>query len=92
MKFKFDIDCTPEEARQFLGLPNVAAMQDAMMQEVQARLQESIRTLDPETFIKTWMPSLTGGAAGAGNMQAFTDMQKAFWGQMGMNTDPAGKK
>ena len=82
MKFKFDIDCTPEEARAFLGLPNVAVMQDAMMQEVQMRMQEQIRTLDPEDFVKTWMPQATGG------MQGFADMTKAFWGQMGMTPPP----
>ena len=26
MKFKFDIECTPEEARQFVGLPSVAGI------------------------------------------------------------------
>ena len=84
MKFKVDIECTPEEARRFLGLPNVAVMQDEMMQEVQARMQEQIRTLDPETFVKTWMPSFTGAPAEAGGMQGFADMTKSFWGQMGM--------
>ncbi len=29
MKITVDIDCTPEEARAFFGLPNVQPMQDA---------------------------------------------------------------
>jgi hypothetical protein len=31
MKVTVEIDCTPAEARQFFGLPNVEPMQAAMM-------------------------------------------------------------
>jgi hypothetical protein len=86
MKFKFDIECTPEEARQFVGLPSVAGMQDRMMKEVEAKMQDNIRNLDPETFVKTWLPATMAG---------WGEMQKMFWGQMGMNmaeNDPGKKK
>ena len=75
MKFTVDIDCTPEEARQFLGLPNIAPMQDRMMKELEAKMQENIQNLDPETFIKTWMPI---------TMESWGEMQKMFLSQMGM--------
>ena len=75
MKFNFDIECTPEEARQFLGLPDVTPMQDAMMKEIEEKMREQIKTLDPETFVKTWMPATSTG---------WGDLQKSFWGQMGM--------
>jgi hypothetical protein len=78
MKFIFDIDCTPEEARRFLGLPDIAPMQERMMKELEQRIAENMRALDPETLVKTWMPM---------SMQGWTDMQKMFWGQMGI--DPA---
>lgn len=74
MKITFDIDCTPEEARQFLGLPNIAPMQDKMMKEIEDKMRENIRTLDPETFVKTWMPM---------TMQNWNEMQKMFFGKMG---------
>lgn len=80
MKLKIDIDCTPEEARQFLGLPNVAPLQDSMMKEIEEKMRENIRTLDPETFVKTWLPAAA---------QGWGDMQKMFWGQMGMTPPPA---
>lgn len=73
MKVTFDIDCTPDEARAFLGLPDVVPMQDALMKQLQAKLSENIRTLDPETLAKTWVPMA---------MQGWGDMQKMFWGQM----------
>ena len=75
MKFKFDIECTPEEARQFIGMPDVSGLQGRMMAEVETRMQENLRNLDPETFVKTWLPV---------TVQGWGDMQKMFWGQMGM--------
>lgn len=80
MKFTVNVECTPEEARQFIGLPDIAPMQDRMMKELEARIQESIRTLDPETFVKTWMPA---------TIQGWGEVQKMFWEQMGVK--PQGK-
>ncbi len=80
MKLKFDIDCTPEEARAFLGLPNVAPMQERMMAELESRLQENIRTMSPEEMVKTWMPA---------TMQGLGEMQKMFWSQMGVTSTDA---
>src|SRR6516164_5311770 len=36
MKFKIDIDCTPEEARAFLGLPDVKPLQEALLPDVKS--------------------------------------------------------
>ena len=55
MKVTFDIDCTPEEARKFLGLPDVAPMQEAVMKQMQDQMQENIKAMDPETMMKTWL-------------------------------------
>lgn len=75
MKFTINVEATPEEARQFVGLPDVKPMQDRFMKEVEDRMAETIRDLDPETFTTTWMPMM---------IQSWSEMQKTFWGQMGM--------
>jgi hypothetical protein len=75
-----NVECTPEEARKFFGLPEVAPMQDRLMAELEERMSENIRTLDPETFIRTWMPA---------TIQSWQEMQKMFWTQMGV--EPGGK-
>ena len=80
MKVNFDIECTPEEARRFLGLPDLAPMQERMMKEIEERMAENLRALDPETLVRTWMPM---------TMQGWGDMQKMFWGQMGINVPGA---
>lgn len=75
MKVTFNIDCTPEEARAFMGLPDVAPMQEKMMEEMEKKMQDNIRSLDPETFIKTWLPM---------TMESWGELQKMFWSQMGL--------
>jgi hypothetical protein len=38
MKFNIEIDCTPEEARKFLGLPDVSAVQERLMIQVETQM------------------------------------------------------
>lgn len=73
MKISFDIECTPEEARAFLGLPDVQPMHDALMKEVEDRMRANLQAMDPETMMKTWLPA---------GVQGWEQMQKMFWGQM----------
>jgi hypothetical protein len=79
MKIKIDIDCTPEEARRFLGLPDVAPMQEAMMKEIQDRMMANLQAMDPETLFKTWMPQAMGN---------WEQMSRAFW----QNLQGGGRK
>ncbi|NIA71696.1 hypothetical protein HBA54_24180 [Pelagibius litoralis] len=80
MKIHLDIDCTPEEARAFLGLPDVTPMQKAVMEEMQKRMMASLSAMEPEQLFKTWLPA---------GIQGWEQMQKAFWSQM---TKTAGDK
>ena len=61
MKIKLDIDVTPEEARAFLGLPDVKPMQATVLEEMEARLKAGLRAMDPETIFNTWMPATLKG-------------------------------
>lgn len=81
MKITVDVDCTPEEARTFLGLPDVRPMQEALMKQLQDRMSASLNAMDPETMIRTWLPA---------GIQGFEQMQKMFWSQMNaaMGKDP----
>jgi hypothetical protein len=81
MKIKIDIDCSPREARAFLGLPEVAPLQDAMMKELEKRLRDGLKSIDPEALIKAWLPS---GAAGglSGGLQGWEEFQRQLWSQM----------
>lgn len=82
MKIHFDIECTPEEARKFLGLPDVAPMQEAMMKELEDTLRENMRSMDAETMLKTWLPA---------TIQGWGEVQNMFWNQMGGAPDNKDK-
>jgi hypothetical protein len=42
MKVTVEVDCTPEEARRFLGLPDVVSMQQAAMEKLQQRMESAV--------------------------------------------------
>ena len=56
MKINVEVDCTPEEARQFLGLPDLRPMQDAVLARIQQQMLDGVNALSPEALLKTWMP------------------------------------
>ena len=78
MKLKIDIDCTPQEARAFLGLPDVESVQKALYGEVEARMRAALDRMDPERLMETWMPAVKG----------WEDLMKAFVPSL----DPAARK
>lgn len=74
MKFTVNVECTPEEARAFMGLPDVAKVNDTIMEGIQERVHTNLDSFtDPQKFFETMM------SAGTGNMEA---MQKMFAAMM----------
>ncbi len=82
MKVTIDIDCSPEEARAFLGLPDVSELHASMLDEVEARLRANLNAMDPDSMMKTWFP------VGAQSME---QLQKTFWAQMAGSSGTSGK-
>jgi hypothetical protein len=70
MKLSIDIECTPEEARQFFGLPEVSTMQAELMQAVSERMREAVLQSEPQALLKTWLPS---------DMEGWEKLQRMFW-------------
>jgi hypothetical protein len=85
MKVNIEIDCTPLEARQFFGLPDVAPMQTAVMDKLQQQVLSNIDKVSPESLIQSWFtfdPKLA---------QRFGDMFVAMAG-LGGSTSSDKKK
>ncbi|MDJ0920764.1 MAG: DUF6489 family protein [Henriciella sp.] len=56
MKITINVEVTPQEARTFMGLPDVEPINDMIMEEMMRRTQENIDTLaNPERLIAQWM-------------------------------------
>jgi hypothetical protein len=55
VKVKLEVDCSPAEARAFLGLPDVSGLNDHMVQEMKKRLDSNMAMVAPEELLRTWM-------------------------------------
>ena len=53
MKVNVEIDCTPLEARQFFGLPDVQPMQTAVMDKLQQQMMANIDKVSPESLMQS---------------------------------------
>lgn len=70
MKVKFEVECTPDEARQFFGLPDVKPMQEAMMGKLEAQMGEAIDRFSPDSLLRSW---LSLGPTGVDTMRDMFD-------------------
>ena len=68
MKVHIEMDMSPAEARAMMGLPDIAPMQQKMMEEMETRMKAAFDAGDPEAMMRAWMP--LGGA------KAFEQFQK----------------
>jgi hypothetical protein len=68
MKVNVEIDLTPEEARRFMGLPDVTPLNAKFVEEMGKRMKTMMD--DPESVVKTWM------AVGGQGVEQF---QKFLW-------------
>ena len=73
MKVTMNVECTPEEARAFFGLPDVQPMQEHLLKEMQERLSANLKAVDPDTMIRAWLPA---------TMKGFEQLQDIFTSQL----------
>ena len=66
MKISFDIDCNPEEARRFLGLPDVTPVNEAFVEELAKRAGDMAQEIDAGKLMEQWM---SAGVQGVGDIQ-----------------------
>ena len=82
MKINIEIDCTPQEARAFFGLPDLEPMQEALLAKMQERLTEHLEAGDAEALMKLWFP---------GGLQGLGQMQERLWRQFMGGPDSSGR-
>lgn len=88
MKVTVEVDCTPEEARRFLGLPDVVPMQQAAMEKLQQRMESAVEATTAEALLKAWMPMTPDQM-----QQAFAKLFDAFGGSSrATGADTASRK
>ena len=55
MKMTIEVDCSPEEARRFLGLPDVSSLNDHLVGEMKKRIDANMSMISPDEMVKNWM-------------------------------------
>jgi len=83
MKVTIEIDCTPVEARTFMGLPDVTALNDHMVAEMKSRMDANMAAMAPEELMKSWT------AFGVGAQEQFRKLMTAAVGA-GLGSKPGG--
>ena len=56
MKVTIDIDCTPEEARRFLGFPDLGPVHEVYIDRMKAAVTEGINPEAIATMVRNWGP------------------------------------
>ena len=74
MKMTIEVDCTPEEARRFMGLPDVSGLNDHLVSKMTERIDANIQMLSPEEYMKNWM------TLGQGAQEQFRKMMETGLG------------
>jgi hypothetical protein len=70
MKLNVTVDCTPAEARAFLGLPDVSVLNAHLVKEMKARMDANLALAAPDELMKSWMAF--GGQASEQFMKLMT--------------------
>ena len=70
MKMTIEVDCSPEEARRFLGLPDVSALNDHLVGEMKKRIDANMSMISPDEMVKNWM------SFGAGAQEHFRKLME----------------
>ena len=70
MKIHFDIECTPVEARAFLGLPDLTPVHDVYLERMKGYMTDGLTPADFERIVRTWMPGMAEG---------LEQWRQAFW-------------
>jgi hypothetical protein len=56
MKINVEVDCTPEEARRFMGLPDLTPIHDAYIAKMLDTVRNGVSSEAMETMLKSWAP------------------------------------
>ncbi|MBK1617222.1 hypothetical protein CKO42_01900 [Lamprobacter modestohalophilus] len=82
MKFQIDVEMTPAELRKLMGLPDLEALQQRMLDDIQARIEQGVEGYDPMELMQPYLKTSLAG---------MDMMQRLFAAGMGAAA-AAGKK
>jgi hypothetical protein len=90
MNIRLDIDCSPEEARRFLGLPDLGPVHEVFVGRLQDMVAKALTPAAADDMVRAW---LSAGVQGMGAVQkAFWDAARGGAGEGGSGPGGSGKR
>ncbi len=86
MKVNISVECTPEEARSFFGLPDVSRAQQVYVDKVSRMMGDSVGSAAVGDLVKSW--STLGGVGLNLAQQILGPLAAAGEGGRGRDRDP----
>lgn len=56
MKFNIEVDCTPEEVRRLVGLPDLTVVHQAYTDRMVSAVEKGVTPDMVESMVRTWVP------------------------------------
>ncbi|PXA84381.1 hypothetical protein DMC47_40645 [Nostoc sp. 3335mG] len=56
VKITVDVDCTPEEARRFMGLPDLSSLHEAYLAKMRSAIEQGVTPDTIQTMMQSWGP------------------------------------
>ncbi|MCG6942311.1 MAG: DUF6489 family protein [Thiohalocapsa sp.] len=82
MKIHVDLDITPQELRKLMGLPDVDAFQQQLLDDIRTRMREGAEGYDPLQLFQPYLAS---------SIKGMEMMQKLFAAGLGAADKDGGK-
>ena len=82
MKFNIEVDCTPEEVRRLVGLPDLTGVHEVYLGQMKTVMTKGLTPDMLEGMVRNWMPM--GGQG--------VDFVRDLIGQFSGASDDSGKK
>jgi hypothetical protein len=61
MKFHIEIEASPAELRQLMGLPDLEGLQQRMLEDIQARIEQGVEGYDPLNLMQPYFKTSLAG-------------------------------
>jgi len=56
VKITVDVDCTPEEARRFMGLPDLGPLHETYLAKMRSAIDQGITPETIQSMMQSWSP------------------------------------
>ncbi len=56
MNVTVNVDCTPEEARRMMGLPDMSSVHEIYLEKIRRTIDEGVTPESIETLMRSWAP------------------------------------